>query len=98
MNIQKVTEMVLESFRPKPAPVPQEELDLATHLRTNDLLYESLVSVISKRIAGRATVVEPTNPIDCKVHLARDGECYWLLNLLERARQLPRQESEHPAA
>jgi hypothetical protein len=80
--------------------VSREEAELAVHLRTNDMLYEALKKLIESRIRGRATVIEPENPIECRALLARDGECRWFLNAIERARNSRSQEStsEPPAA
>jgi len=60
----------------------KEESDLAVHLRGNEALYESLRMFVESRIAGRAVVPEPTDPVQCKSMVARDRELQWLLGRL----------------
>ena len=78
--------------------VTKDEIDLSVHLRTNEPLYRLLRHIVESRISGRMNVAEPSNPIDCKALLARDGECRWFLNVLERAFTSPVKppEGEHP--
>jgi hypothetical protein len=92
--VGKVVDMVRELISQRRNRVNKDEVALGIHLRTNEELYRTLVSIITSRIAGRATVVEPNNPIDCKTLLARDGECRWFLNILEGAYKSPVQPPE----
>jgi len=59
------------------------EVELAPHLRGNEKLMTALSNVISERIAGRAKIQEPSDPLVCKSMLARDRELQWLLGRLE---------------
>ncbi len=61
----------------------KEEVSLAVHLRGNEKLHDSLQELIKSRIAGRAIVPEPSDPVQCKSMLARDRELQWLLGRLK---------------
>ena len=61
----------------------KSEMDLAIILRGNDKLMAYLTEMINDRIAGRARVPEPSDPLVCKSMLARDRELQWLLSRLE---------------
>ena len=80
---------------------PQESR-LAIHLRGNKELYEALTDLIHLRLSGRAGVVEPADPVQCKANLARDGECRWLLAEIDHVYRAPVnqavEEDEPPAA
>ena len=78
-----------------------EEMDLAAHLRGNEKLYDALTGIIRSRIAGRAAVQEPTDPLVCKSMLSRDRELQWFLSRLELCYRAPvsqpGQDGEPPA-
>ena len=100
---QKVSDMVRELIPAWRHGLTQEERRLAVHLRGNIDLYESLRSIIRSRIAGRAAVPEPTDPLICKSMLARDRELQWLLLKLEYIYRSPvnspaQDDGEPPAA
>ncbi len=80
---QKVSEFVREMFPRLRVQLTPEEADLGTHLRGNERLMMCLRKVIEARIAGRAKVPEPSDPVACKSILARDRELQWLLGRLE---------------
>lgn len=58
-------------FAPRMSPI---EAALAVHLRGNDALHDALTTYLYARIAGRASVAEPTDPLACKSMVARDRE------------------------
>jgi len=66
-----------------------EEQTLGVHLRGNHSLYESLVGVIRAKIEGRASLPEPSDPLECKSRLARDHELRWLLSRLRTIYRSP---------
>lgn len=86
---QRVSDFVRDLIPRMRYRMSAEEASLAVHLRTNESLYNSLVALITTRIAGRASVSEPTDPLLCKSMLARDRELQWLLSRLEFLRHAP---------
>lgn len=95
---RRVADLVREMFPAIRGKMSREEAELGVHLRTNDALYTALKALVEARMRGRALVVEPENPIECRALLARDGECRWLLAAIERARNSRPQETGEPPA
>jgi len=71
-----------------------EERDLAIHLRTNHLLYESLMRFIGAKIEGRAKLPVPSDPLKSHTRLVADSELRWLMSRLEHIYRSP---DESPA-
>jgi hypothetical protein len=70
-----------------------EEASVAIYLRGNENLYNGLKGIVEARIAGRATVAEPSDPVACKSIIARDRELQWLLSRLEHIYSSPLSEA-----
>ena len=87
---QRVSDLVrgLALRRRGPRMTP-EEAELANHLRGNTALFESLTRLLQTRIAGRANVPEPSDPLEAKSMLARDREIQWVLKELEALYHAP---------
>ena len=84
MPMPRVADIVRGMFLSSRVPAMEpEEQDLALHLRGNDKLLASLIGVIEARIAGRAKVPEPSDPIVAKSMIARDRELQWLVSRLQ---------------
>lgn len=100
--IRRVTDMVREMIPHMRGRLPQEELDLAVHLRTNEKLYEDLTELIRSRIRGRDQLPVPSDPLACKSLMERQSELRWLLSRLDHLHSLPMNqgadEGEQPAA
>lgn len=99
---RRVSDMVREMIpRLRHPPMKVDEQQLGVYLRGNAPLYGALVGIINSRIAGRANVPEPSDPLICKSMMARDRELQWLLGRLEYVYQSPVQQahedSEPPA-
>lgn len=75
-------------------PLSPLEMELAPHLRGNELLYSALTQLIESRIRGRAKLPVPSDPLICKSMLERDNELRWLLSRLEASYHAP---VSHPA-
>jgi ribosomal protein S12 methylthiotransferase accessory factor YcaO len=85
MNVVKRVSDIVREMMPRfrQARLTPGELSLAIHLRGNVALYEAMTKLLQARIQGRAVIAEPSDPIQCKAMLARDGEIRWLLAELE---------------
>ncbi len=99
---QRVVDMVREMMPRWRVRLTPEEERLAVHLRGNEALLKALKEMVAARIAGRANVPEPSDPLDCKSMLARDRELQWLLGKLEFVYRSPvnqpgRDSGERPA-
>ena len=79
----RVADMVREMFPLKRGQMPQEEQNLAVHLRGNDLLLKDLTELIRSRIEGRDRLPVPTDPLACKGFMERNNELRWLMAKLE---------------
>lgn len=91
-----VSDMV-RSMLPKhgqPPTMSAEDQRLAIHLRGNKDLFESLRETILSRIAGRAGIPEPSDPLIAKSMIARDRELQWLLGKLESVYASPVMDTE----
>lgn len=81
--VQKLSDWVRETLPKQLFAMSKSEAALAVHLRGNDALYETLTGLLEDRIAGRAKLPEPSDPLACKSMLARDRELQWLLGRIE---------------
>src|SRR6267378_6781315 len=59
------------------------EASLASHLRGNAPLYDSLTEFLQARVQTRASQPPPVDPIACKSLMERDHELRIILNRLE---------------
>lgn len=88
---RRVTDLALELLaRKAPAiTLSRGEIHLAEHLRGNEPLYQAICGILRERMAGRASVPEPTDPLVAKSMIARDREIQWLLGRLETVYKSP---------
>jgi len=82
-TVHRVSDMVRDMVPFLRYQMTPAESDLSIHLRGNEVLYKALTGLLHDRIAGRAKVQEPSDPLVCKSFLARDRELQWVLNRLE---------------
>lgn len=94
MTIQKLADYVREGIAKWRNPLSTDEMDLAPHLRGNELLYKALVRIIERRMGVRANTPVPSDPLMCKAMLERDNELRWLLSRLDL---VYRASVSHPA-
>jgi hypothetical protein len=97
---QRVSDYVRGRIAALRNPLSTDELNLAAHLRGNELLYTALTRLIESRIRGRAKLPVPSDPLVCKSMLERDNECRWLLSRLDTSYHAlvsnPADEGEQP--
>lgn len=91
---QRVSDYVRQRITAWRNPLSHDELNLAPHLRGNELLYSALTRLIESRIGGRAKLPVPSDPVTCKSMLDRDNELRWLLSRLDALYHAP---VSHPA-
>lgn len=91
---QRVSDYVRKRIAVWRNPLSPDEMELAPHLRGNELLYSALTRLIESRIGGRARLPTPSDPLTCKSMLERDNELRWLLSRLEATY---RSSVSHPA-
>ena len=91
---QRVSDYVRKRIAVWRNPLGADEMELAPHLRGNELLYNALTRLIESRIRGRAKLPVPSDPLACKSMLERDNELRWLLSRLEVTYRAP---VSHPA-
>jgi len=99
---QRVSDLVRQLIPRYRYAMNPEEAALAVHLRGNEALFETLKGLVQSRMAGRAGLPEPTDPLVCKSMLARDRELQWFLSRLEFIYHSPvnppaEEEREQPA-
>ena len=101
-TVRRVSDMVREMIPHLRGTLPQEELDLSVHLRSNEKLYDALTELIRSRIRGRENLPVPSDPLACKSIMERQSELRWLLSRLEHLYRLPMNQGvdqgEQPAA
>lgn len=96
-NVAEYVRHLLPTLKHSMTPL---EMDLAVLLRNDPKLYEAVTAMIQARIAARAEVPAPDEPIRCKAMMERDRELQWLLKRLEYLYRAPLQEQtdmEQPA-
>lgn len=99
---RKVSDMVRAMVPHMRQVLSKDEHQLAVYLRGNEVMFDALTGMIRTRIAGRASLPEPSDPLVCKSMLARDRELQWLLSRLEFVYKSPvsqtaEEDGEQPA-
>lgn len=100
-TIKRVSDMIREMVPFLRNRLSKDEMQLGILLRGNTPLYESLCGIIRARIAARASVPAPSEPLVCKSMMERDRELQWLLSRLDliyRSPMLQPDESSEPSA